>query len=63
MSKKVELKGEFIDISVYLSADEIKRYGGTHNCKVLLGDIVDRYFNVNYFDYKMLDLIEEGEKL
>jgi len=63
MSKKVELRGEFVDISVYLSAEEIKRYGGTHNCKVLLENIVDRYFSVEYFDYDMVQLISEGEQL
>jgi len=63
VDKKTELKGDFIKLSVYVSAGEIKHFGGMHNLEVLLADIVNRYFNVNYFNSKMLDLIEEGEEL
>lgn len=47
---------EKISLSMFFSKEFVEKYGGKKNIKALLLDIIDRYFDTEYFDP---DLVEE----
>lgn len=58
---KIVIKVQKIPIQVSVYQPEIKKYG-IEGLKDLLMDIIERYFNENYFDPDLVEQILEEKK-